>query len=217
MRRLGAIETTFRCPFTLAQRALCAVAILARAAALIVRRSRVTPVLFNPLSALIAVSRAFTCRAALSRSAFNCTSMSMCLLRARIVADTNRSYADLCINVNSTRIASGAPERSQPFSDCSVQSLRRLKAQTGLRIEVGSINAQYAPEFRHLLISRLMPAVIYNVPEFRHQINDRTLGRGCTSQPGATENQDSENGQDGGDSISVTLADNSKIVGQPFA
>src|SRR5438270_14002512 len=55
MRRLGAIETTFRCPFTLAQRALCAVAILARAAALIVRRSRVTPVLFNPLSALIAV------------------------------------------------------------------------------------------------------------------------------------------------------------------
>ena len=78
MRRLGAIETTFRCPFTLAQRALCAVAILARAAALIVRRSRVTPVLFNPLSALIAVSRAFTCCAALSRSAFNCTSMSMC-------------------------------------------------------------------------------------------------------------------------------------------
>ncbi len=31
-RRLGAIETTFRCPFTLAQRALWAAAILARAA-----------------------------------------------------------------------------------------------------------------------------------------------------------------------------------------
>ncbi len=101
-------------------------------------------------------------------------------------------------------------------------------------------------KFRHLLISRLMPAVIYNVPEFRHQINDRTLGRACTSQPGATENQDSENvflpmphqsigddlyihwdrlitrqslrcRPDGGDSISVTLADNTKIVGQPFA
>jgi len=78
MRRLGAIETTFRCPFTLAQRALCAAAILARAAALIVQRPRVAPVLFNPLSALIAVSSAFTCWAALSRSAFNCASMSMC-------------------------------------------------------------------------------------------------------------------------------------------
>src|SRR5438552_6397442 len=107
------------------------------------------------------------------------------------------------------------PSARNRFQDCSVQSLRRLKAQTGLRIEVGSINAQYAPEFRHLLISRLMPAVIYNVPEFRHQINDRTLGRACTSQPGATENQDSENGQDGGDSSSVTVADNFKIVGQP--
>ena len=37
-----------------------------------------TPLLFNPLSALIAVSRAFTCCAALSRSAFNCAIMSMC-------------------------------------------------------------------------------------------------------------------------------------------
>src|SRR2546426_10015947 len=61
-----------------AQRALCAAAILARAAALIVRRPRLVPVLFNPLSALIAVSRAFTCCAALSRSAFNCAIMSMC-------------------------------------------------------------------------------------------------------------------------------------------
>src|SRR5437660_9506624 len=61
-----------------AQRALCAAAILARAAALIVRRPRLVPVLFNPLSALIAVSRAFTCCAALSRSAFNSAIMSMC-------------------------------------------------------------------------------------------------------------------------------------------
>jgi len=42
-------------------------------------------------------------------------------------------------------------------------------------------------------------------------------GVAARASPGATENQDSENGQDGGDSISVTLADNSKIVGQPFA
>src|SRR5437016_4019596 len=72
MRRLGAIETTFRCPFTLAHRARWAAAILARAAALIVRRPRAdAPVLFSPLRALIAVSSAFTCRADLSRSAFN--------------------------------------------------------------------------------------------------------------------------------------------------
>src|SRR3989442_13552565 len=69
-----------------------------------VRRPRVAAVLFNPLSALIAVSRAFTCCAALSRSAFNCAIMSMCLPRARIVADT-ANYAALCINVNSTRNA----------------------------------------------------------------------------------------------------------------
>src|SRR5213594_3476722 len=77
MRRLGAIDTTFW-PRVRAQRAFCEAEILARAAALIVRRPRVAPVLFNPLSALIAVSRAFTCCAALSRSAFNCASMSMC-------------------------------------------------------------------------------------------------------------------------------------------
>src|SRR5213082_596308 len=71
------METTFW-PRVRAQRALCAAAILARAAALIVRRPRVAPVLFNPLSALIAVSKAFTCCAALSRSAFNCAIMSMC-------------------------------------------------------------------------------------------------------------------------------------------
>ena len=76
--RLGAIATTFRCPFTLAHRALCAAAILARAAALIVRRPRGALVLFNPLNAPIAVSRALTCCAALSRSAFNCAIMSMC-------------------------------------------------------------------------------------------------------------------------------------------
>ena len=63
MRRLGAIEITFW-PRVRAQRALCAAAILARAAALIVRRPHV---LFNPLSALIAVSRALTRCAALSQ------------------------------------------------------------------------------------------------------------------------------------------------------
>ena len=78
MRRLGAIETIFLCPFILAQRALCAAAILARAAALIVRRTRLAPVLFIPLSALIAVSNALTCCATLSRSALNCASMSIC-------------------------------------------------------------------------------------------------------------------------------------------
>jgi len=52
MRRLGEIETIFLCPFTLAQRALCAAAILARAAALIVRRLRLAPVLFIPFSAV---------------------------------------------------------------------------------------------------------------------------------------------------------------------
>jgi hypothetical protein len=63
---LGTIETTFW-PRVRAQLAFCEAEILARAAALIVRRPRVTPVLFNPLNALIAVSNAFTCCAALSR------------------------------------------------------------------------------------------------------------------------------------------------------
>ena len=77
MRCLGAIETTFW-PRCFAQRAFCEAEILARAAALIVPRPRVAPVLLNPLSALIAVSNAFTCWATLSRSAFNCAIMSMC-------------------------------------------------------------------------------------------------------------------------------------------
>src|SRR5690349_15383639 len=68
MWRLGAIEATFW-PRVRAHRAFCEAEILARAAALIVRRPRVAPVLFIPLSALIAVSNAFTCCAALSRSA----------------------------------------------------------------------------------------------------------------------------------------------------
>jgi hypothetical protein len=77
MRRFGAIEITFW-PRVRAQRSLCAAAILARAAALIVRGPYNRRALFNLLSALIAVSRAFTCRAALSRSAFNSAIMSMC-------------------------------------------------------------------------------------------------------------------------------------------
>ena|SRR5438094_3474954 len=76
MRRLGAIETTFW-PRARAHRAFCEAEILARAAALIVRRPRVARVLFNPLSALIAVSSAFSCRAALSRSVFNCATMTV--------------------------------------------------------------------------------------------------------------------------------------------
>jgi hypothetical protein len=82
MRRLGAIETIFW-PRVRAQRAFCEAEILARAAALIVRRPRVAPVLFIPLSALIAVSSAFTCRAALSRSIFNCATISMVFLSGR--------------------------------------------------------------------------------------------------------------------------------------
>ena len=82
------METTFW-PRVRAHRALCAAAILARAAALIVRRPRVAPVLCNPFSALIAVSNAFNCCAALSRSAFNSAIMSMCSPRA-IVANNNR-------------------------------------------------------------------------------------------------------------------------------
>ena len=100
-----------------AQRALCAAAILARAAALIVRRPPVAPVLFNPLSALIAVSNALNCCDALSRSAFNCAIMSMCSPRARIVADT-ANYAPLCINVNSTRKASSSALRSSAVRVC---------------------------------------------------------------------------------------------------
>jgi len=83
---LDAIGTTFYCPFTLAHLARAAAAIRARPAADILRRGSIVPrVLFTPLSALIAISNAFTCRAALSRSAFNCAIMSMCFLRARIV------------------------------------------------------------------------------------------------------------------------------------
>src|SRR6266566_3265708 len=70
-------------PRVRAQRALCAAEIRARAAALIVRRPRVAPVLFIPLSALSAVSNAFTCCAALSRSTFNCASMSIVFVSGR--------------------------------------------------------------------------------------------------------------------------------------
>src|SRR5438128_12353483 len=97
---LDTIETTCCWPFTLAHLARAAAAIRARPAADILRRGPILPrVLFIPLSALIAVSRAFTCCAALSRSALNCAIMSMCSPRARIVADT-ANYAALCINVN---------------------------------------------------------------------------------------------------------------------
>jgi hypothetical protein len=79
MRRLGAIETTFW-PRARAQRAFCEAEILARAAALILRGPCDTRVLFIPLSALIAVSNALNCYAALSLSSsvFNSAIMSMC-------------------------------------------------------------------------------------------------------------------------------------------
>jgi hypothetical protein len=86
IRCLAEMETTF-CPFCFAQRARCEAAIFARAAALILRGPRDTRVLFNPRSAAIAESRAFTCCAVLSRSAFNSSSMSMCPPRAGIVAE----------------------------------------------------------------------------------------------------------------------------------
>jgi hypothetical protein len=70
------METTFW-PFRLAHHAFLEAAIFARAAALMCERPRDVGVVF-PLNAAIAVSRAFTCRAALSRSAFNCEIMSMC-------------------------------------------------------------------------------------------------------------------------------------------
>src|SRR5207249_5500870 len=108
--RLGAIETTFR-PRVRAQRAFCEAEILARAAALILRGPCDTRVLLNPLNALIAVSNAFTCCAALSRSAFNCAIMSM-FVSGEDCSKYSRNYAALCINVNSTRKASSSSLRS---------------------------------------------------------------------------------------------------------
>ena len=99
--RLGAIETTFW-PRVRAQRAFCDAEILARAAALILRGPCDTRVLFNSLSALIAVSSAFTCCAALSRSAFNTSIMFMCSSPGEDCNRYNRGYADLYINVHST-------------------------------------------------------------------------------------------------------------------
>ena len=84
LRRLGAIDTTFW-PRARAQRAFCEAEIFLRAAALILRGPGDAHVLFSPLSALIPVSRAFTCRAAL------CASMSMC---------SSPGDANLCIDVS---------------------------------------------------------------------------------------------------------------------
>src|SRR5216117_1015880 len=86
MRRLGAIETTFW-PRARAHRAFCEAEILARAAALIVRRPRVARVLFNPLSALIAVSSAFSCVLLCHVQSSTARLCPCVLLRARIVAD----------------------------------------------------------------------------------------------------------------------------------
>jgi hypothetical protein len=91
MRGFRRIETTFR-PRARAQRAFCEAEIFARAEALILR-GPCDPRVFNPVRAAIAVFSAFTCRAALSRSAFNSASMSMCLPRARIVTGDQRKEA----------------------------------------------------------------------------------------------------------------------------
>src|SRR6266566_683133 len=64
-------------PRVRAQRAFCEAEILARAAALILRGSCNRGALFNPLSALIAVSNPFNCRATLALSAFNRAIMSI--------------------------------------------------------------------------------------------------------------------------------------------
>ena len=75
-RRFGAIDTTFWLRAR-AQRALCEAEIRARAAALILRGRCDACVVF-PLSARIAVSKAFNCPAILLRSFLNVVSMSMC-------------------------------------------------------------------------------------------------------------------------------------------
>jgi hypothetical protein len=76
MRRLGAVLLA-AVPFRFAHRALCAAAIFARDAALIVRGPRDRPALSNRLSASIAVSNPFNCRATLSLSVLNSAMMSI--------------------------------------------------------------------------------------------------------------------------------------------
>jgi len=93
LRRLGAIDTTFW-PRARAQRAFCEAEIFLRAAALILRGPGDAHVLFSPLSALIPVSRAFTCCAAL------CASMSMCSSPGEGCSRYSSSYANLCIDVS---------------------------------------------------------------------------------------------------------------------
>src|SRR5205809_3727733 len=95
-------------PRVRAQRAFCEAEILARAAALILRGPCNRGALFNPVSALIAVSNAFTCCAALSRSAFNCAIMSM-FASGEDCSKYSRNYAALCINVNSAQKHRQAP------------------------------------------------------------------------------------------------------------
>ena len=69
------METTL--PRVRAHRAFCEAEILARAAALIVRRPCDPLLVVVPLNAAIAIFSAFTCCVALSRSIFNCAMMSM--------------------------------------------------------------------------------------------------------------------------------------------
>src|SRR5207245_9821352 len=92
MFRLGLMETSVW-PRVRAQRAFCEAEILARAAAPILRGPCNRGALFIPLSALIAVSRAFTCCATLSLSAFNSAIMSVCSSPGEDCSKYSRNYA----------------------------------------------------------------------------------------------------------------------------
>jgi hypothetical protein len=167
MRRLGAMETTFW-PRVRAQRAFCDAEILARAAALILRGPCDLPVLFIPLSALIALSSAFTFCAALSRSAFNSSSMSMCspssvrnvstgklpVCRARARQDdSQRRHA----NARASWDASGQPAwlTSELYSQKSnrySQAFQHLPFEHGLEFSrwyAGKIRRGHRPHPRH--------------------------------------------------------------------
>src|SRR6266566_1503526 len=142
------METTFW-PRVRAHRALCAAAILAQAAALIVRRPRVAPVLLNPDSALIAVSRAFTCCAALSRSAFNCAIMSMCSPRARIVATNNRrlrgslhqleEHAQCLVKLIAFRCAEALALLYSVLMNCVTRGFYSFRKSSEIKFENGSV------------------------------------------------------------------------------
>jgi len=148
--RAWAIGTTFCC-LTLAQRALCAAAILARALALNLRRglrAMPPPPISNPLSAAIAVSRPFNCRAILSRSAFNCASL--------------REYVHVCSPSDGmvTRDKSLSFRKQRPRISDLCQGRRRVKLLLPLEImldfsaQEGAKKLNWPPVSVHLLRPR---------------------------------------------------------------